>query len=106
MLITAPVSTSPAEPVCRITVVTDGRAGKDFMMQISDVYEQLGKFPVESYGQQCALSDIAELTIHENTVYVKPYDPTQAGYLEKKIMKSGLGLNLSNDGRGLRVSIP
>ncbi len=68
-------------------------------MQVSDLYEQLAKLPVESYGEQCTLSEIAELTIHDTMVYVKPYDPTQVGYLEKKIMKCDLGLTPSNDGR-------
>ena len=39
-------------------------------------------------------------------VYVKPYDPTQVDYLEKKIIKCGLGVTPSNDGRGVRVPIP
>jgi ribosome recycling factor len=75
-------------------------------MRVSEVYEQLAKLPVESYGQQCALSEVAELTIHDTMVYVKPYDPTRVDYLEKKIMKCGLGVTLSNDGRGVRVPIP
>lgn len=75
-------------------------------MQVSDLYEKLAKLPVESYGEQCTLSEVAELTIHDTTVYVKPYDPTQVGYLERKIMKCDLGLNPSNDGRVLRVPIP
>jgi ribosome recycling factor len=75
-------------------------------MQVSDVYEQLAKLPVESYGEPCTLSDIAELTILDTIVYVKPYDPTQVGYLEKKIMKCGVGFSPSNDGRGLRVPLP
>jgi ribosome recycling factor len=75
-------------------------------MQVSDVYEQLAKLPVDSYGVQSALSEVAELTIHGTMVYVKPYDPAQVGYLEKKIMKCGLGLIPSNDGRSVRVPIP
>ncbi len=76
------------------------------LMQVSEAYEQLARLPVESYGEQCTLAEIAELTIHDTMVYVKPYDPTRVDYLAKKIMKCDLGLNSSNDGRGIRVPIP
>lgn len=77
------------------------------MMQASDVCERLANLSVESYGEPCALSKIAEVTVRDHsTVYVKPFDPAQVSYLERKIKRSDLGLTPSNDGRGVLVPIP
>jgi ribosome recycling factor len=62
---------------------------------------------VESYGEPCTLSRIAEVTVRgDSLVYVKPFDPAQVAYLERKIKRSGLHLAPSNDGRGVLVPIP
>lgn len=62
---------------------------------------------VESYGSQMAVRDVASVTIEDpRTIRIVPWDMSQVKNLEKGIGDADLGLSVSVDDRGLRVSFP
>src|SRR3954470_1622241 len=62
---------------------------------------------VEAYGSQMPLNQVASLSIPEPTLIVaQPFDPSLMGAVEKAVRSSNLGLNLTNDGKVVRVPIP
>jgi ribosome recycling factor len=67
----------------------------------------LERLHVDYYGSPTPLQTIAGISVPEATMLViQPYDRTSLGAIEKAIQKSDLGLNPSNDGQVIRVSIP
>lgn len=63
---------------------------------------------VESYGQTMALKQIATLSTPDaHTIAITPWDPSTLSSIEKAIQENqALGLNPSNDGHTIRLSIP
>ncbi|MEV5299376.1 ribosome recycling factor [Amycolatopsis methanolica] len=62
---------------------------------------------VEAYGATMPLNQVAGVNIPEaRMVIVKPYDQGQLGAIEKAIRESDLGVNPSNDGQIIRITIP
>lgn len=62
---------------------------------------------VEYYGALTPLNQLASVSIPEaRMAVVKPYDASQLGEIEKAIRDSDLGVNPSNDGTIIRISIP
>lgn len=62
---------------------------------------------VDYYGNSTPLKGIASLSVPESrTITIQPWDVSQIKAIEKAIMESGLGLNPSNDGKQIRISIP
>ena len=62
---------------------------------------------VEAYGTDMPLNQVASLSVPEPTLIVaSPFDPSQAGAVEKAIRTANLGLNPSNDGKVIRIPIP
>nr|WP_208401575.1 ribosome recycling factor [Amycolatopsis granulosa] len=62
---------------------------------------------VEAYGSMMPLNQVAGVNIPEaRMVIVKPYDQGQLGAIEKAIRESDLGVNPSNDGQIIRITIP
>jgi ribosome recycling factor len=62
---------------------------------------------VEAYGVTTPLNQLASISAPEvRMLVVQPWDAHLVGAIEKAILKSDLGLNPSNDGRLIRVSIP
>ncbi|GHF30218.1 ribosome-recycling factor [Amycolatopsis deserti] len=62
---------------------------------------------VEAYGSTMPLNQVAGVNIPEaRMVIVKPYDQGQLGAIEKAIRESDLGVNPSNDGQIIRITIP
>ncbi len=65
------------------------------------------KVKVEYYGDLTPLNQVATISIPEaRSILIQPFDKTLIGEIEKAIQKSELGLNPSNDGKVLRITIP
>lgn len=62
---------------------------------------------VEYYGTPTPLSQVATLAIPETRlIIVQPWDPTLVPAIEKAILKSGLGITPTSDGKVIRIAIP
>ena len=62
---------------------------------------------VDYYGVPTPLSQMASVNVPEaQMLTVQPWDTTQIGPIEKAINQANLGMNPSNDGRVIRLSIP
>lgn len=62
---------------------------------------------VEYYGNPTPLNQVANISIPEaRLIVVQPFDKNSLGDIEKAILTSDLGLNPSNDGKVIRISIP
>ena len=65
------------------------------------------KVRVDYYGTKSPLNQVAKIAIPEaRSVIITPFDKSLIGEIEKAIQASDLGLNPSNDGKVIRVSIP
>jgi ribosome recycling factor len=65
------------------------------------------KLPVEYYGSEVPLQQIAGFSVPEaRTLVIQPYDANSIKAIEKAIQHSDLGLNPSNDGKVIRLSFP
>lgn len=65
------------------------------------------KIPVDYYGTEVPLQQIAGFTVPEaRTLVISPYDKGALGAIEKAIQLSGLGLSPSNDGQVIRLNFP
>ncbi|MET0727426.1 MAG: ribosome recycling factor [Acidimicrobiales bacterium] len=65
------------------------------------------KIPVEYYGSEVPLQQIAGFQVPEaRMLVISPYDKTALGAIEKAIQHSDLGLNPSNDGQVIRLMFP
>ncbi|HEY3107107.1 MAG TPA: ribosome recycling factor [Chloroflexota bacterium] len=65
------------------------------------------RLPVEYYGTPTPLQQLATIHAPEpRLLVIQPYDRGAFGAIEKAILKSDLGLNPTNDGRVIRLSIP
>jgi ribosome recycling factor len=61
----------------------------------------------EYYGQQTPLNQLAGFQVPEpRTVLIQPYDAGAKPAIEKAIRESDLGVNPSDDGKVLRVTLP
>ena len=61
----------------------------------------------EYYGQQTPLNQLAGFQVPEpRTVVIQPYDAGAKAAIEKAIRDSDLGVNPSDDGKVLRVTLP
>ena len=62
---------------------------------------------VSNYGQLVPLKAVASLTIPEpNQIAITPWDKDQLGAIDTAIREAGLGLNPTNDGKSVRVTLP
>ncbi len=67
----------------------------------------LDRITVEYYGSATPLKQLAAISVPEpRLLQIQPYDTTALGDIEKAILMSDLGLNPSNDGKIIRLSIP
>jgi ribosome recycling factor len=65
------------------------------------------KITAEYYGQQTPIQQLAGFTVPEpRTVVINPYDLGAKAAIEKAIRDSDLGVNPTDDGKVLRVSLP
>ncbi len=62
---------------------------------------------VDYYGTPTPLKQIATLSVPEaRTITIQPWDVSQLHAIEKGIQSSDLGLNPTNDGKIIRISVP
>ena len=62
---------------------------------------------VDYYGTPTPLSQMASVAVPEpQMLTVQPWDATQMAAVEKAIIAANLGLNPSNDGKIIRLSVP
>ena len=65
------------------------------------------KVKVDYYGAKSPLNQVATISIPEaRSVIIQPFDKSLIGEIEKGIQVADLGLNPSNDGKVIRISIP
>ncbi|MFW5888847.1 MAG: ribosome recycling factor [Bacillota bacterium] len=69
--------------------------------------KMLERVKVDYYGVETPINQIATISIPEATqIYIKPYDKNQVSDIEKAIFGANLGVTPSNDGVGVRLSLP
>ena len=62
---------------------------------------------IDYYGTSTLLKTLASISVPDaHLIVIQPWDPTVIGEIEKAILKSNLGINPSNDGKLIRLSIP
>lgn len=67
----------------------------------------LDRIQVDYYGSMCPLSQVANVSAPEPRVLmITPWEKPMLKEIEKAILKSDLGLNPSNDGAIIRLSVP
>lgn len=65
------------------------------------------RLTVDYYGSSTPLNQLAGISVPESRLLViQPWDRGSMSAIEKAIMKSELGLNPTNDGQVIRISIP
>ena len=65
------------------------------------------KVRVDYYGTKSPLNQVATIQIPEaRSVIIQPFDKSLITEIEKAILTADLGLNPSNDGKVIRISIP
>jgi ribosome recycling factor len=67
----------------------------------------LDRIFIDYYGTKTQLKHLSNISIPEaRTIVIAPYEPKFLEDIEKQILASDLGLNPSNDGKVVRLSIP
>ncbi len=67
----------------------------------------LDKITVDYYGQQTPLNQVAGISVPEaRLIAIQPWDASVLDEIEKAIIKADIGLNPSNDGKIIRLTIP
>lgn len=62
---------------------------------------------VDYYGNKSPLNQVAAISIPEaRSVVISPFDKSLITEIEKAILTADLGLNPSNDGKVIRITIP
>lgn len=65
------------------------------------------RIAIEYYGAMTPITQLASINVPEaRLVVVKPYEASQLGAIEKAIRNSDLGVNPTNDGNLIRISVP
>jgi ribosome recycling factor len=67
----------------------------------------LDRITVDYYGAPTPVNQLAGISVPEaRLLVIQPYDKSILGEIERAILKSDLGLNPSNDGMLIRITIP
>lgn len=62
---------------------------------------------VEVYGSQMPINQVASITLEDpKTIRISPWDTGVIKDIEKAFLVADLGLSISSDGKGVRVSFP
>lgn len=62
---------------------------------------------IDYYGTPTLLKQLASISVPDaHLIAIQPWDATAIPEIEKAIMKSNLGINPSNDGKLIRLSLP
>ena len=80
-----------------LNTVRAGKANPDVLSRVS----------VDYYGTPTPLNQVSTISVPEaRSIVIQPFDKSLISEIEKAILKSELGLNPSNDGKVIRISIP
>jgi len=61
----------------------------------------------ENYGVPTPLNQMANITVEDaKSIKINPYDPSQVQDIEKALISADLGVSVSVDGSGVRLSFP
>ena len=67
----------------------------------------LDRVEVEYYGVMTPLKQLATIAAPDpRMLVITPFDPKSVGNIEKAILASNIGINPTNDGQNVRLSIP
>ena len=67
----------------------------------------LDKIAVEYYGVPTPLKGLANISVPDpRTILISPFDPKAVPDIEKAINLANIGINPSNDGKAIRLSVP
>jgi len=67
----------------------------------------LDRIQVEYYGTPTPLNQLANITTPDSrTLLIQPWDKSSLADIERAILKSDVGLNPSNDGSIIRLTVP
>ncbi|MCM8781209.1 MAG: ribosome recycling factor [Candidatus Omnitrophica bacterium] len=62
---------------------------------------------IDYYGTPTLLKQLASIFVPDaHLIVIQPWDPSVIPEIEKAILKSNLGINPSNDGKVIRLSVP
>lgn len=62
---------------------------------------------VESYGAKMPINQVASVGIEDaRTLRISPWDSSQIGGIETALLEADLGVSVSTDSAGLRISFP
>lgn len=64
------------------------------------------KLPVEYYGSDMPLYQLATLSADATTISIRPFDKGTLHIIEKAIQQSDIGLNPNSDGTTIRLNVP
>lgn len=64
------------------------------------------KLPVEYYGSDMPLYQLATLSADATTISIRPFDKGTLHLIEKAIQQSDIGLNPNSDGTTIRLNVP
>ena len=79
------------------TTVRSGRANPKMLERIT----------VNYYGVDTPINQVATVSVPEATqIYIKPYDKSLVGEIERSIFGANIGLTPTNDGIGIRLILP
>jgi len=68
---------------------------------------RIAKITAEYYGAQTPLQQLATFQVPDaRVVMITPYDQSSVNAIERSIRDSDLGVNPSNDGKTIRVTLP
>ena len=69
--------------------------------------QMLDKVRVDYYGSLTPINQMAAISVPEpRTLMINPWDKSSMAEIEKAIRNSDLGLNPTNDGQVIRISVP
>ena len=69
--------------------------------------QMLDKIRVDYYGTPTPINQVGAISVPEpRTLMINPWDKTAMSEIEKAIRNSDLGLNPTNDGQVIRISVP
>ena len=62
---------------------------------------------IDYYGVETPINQVAGISVPEATqLYIKPYDKSVLGSINKAILAANLGVTPQNDGTGIRIVLP
>ena len=69
--------------------------------------QMLDKIRVDYYGTPTPINQVGSISVPEpRTLMINPWDKSSMAEIEKAIRNSDLGLNPTNDGQVIRISVP